>query len=214
MNLRGRTIEPAAGGAGQNPPQLNANQNPNPPAEENPNPPAEEHPAPPQPAVNPKRRALSRFDVEIFPTEIEGSKLFKEATASRDKDEKLTLSLDDSATVLDNFRTDAQKFAWGNQVFAVKISNSGEVMSIFEDHENLSLNLLKKQAAETWTGVTMDLDDDAAVVDMTRRVSDVQQISDEMFQKRVRSTMIADRILGSMKDSVKKALEANKANYQ
>ena len=139
------------------------------------------------------------FEGDINPGETNGQKLFTLATAERSKDSKIVISQENAATVMNLLRQDSNSFGWS--ILTGCISNpAGTMLSILENSHLLTLDLVKKQAARTFSDLSFDINLDVPSPMVTSLIDpasgDASHLS--MFYRRSRSRMIAKRLQNSL----------------
>jgi hypothetical protein len=138
---------------------------------------------------------------DINPGETNGSKLYLKATEELSKENKIDIKVENAHKFIDQVRSDANKFGWGPLVFNVQTaSNPDRFVNLLENHEDVQLEHMIRQANITWGTVgnnfATNIPANKTVVDLTPAPGNNHM---PLFQKRVKSGMIAERIKGYLK---------------
>lgn len=137
---------------------------------------------------------------DINPGTTDGAKLYLKATTAIKEDEKFDLNISTAQKFLDLMRRDSNNFGWGALIRAIPEADANTNKNLLKDHKVLTEEHMKRQAYKTWGN-------QAAVFNTP--VPDGHDLEDldpannqahrPAFFRRVRSRMIAKRIMGHLK---------------
>ena len=151
---------------------------------------------------------------DINPGTSNGIKLYQAATAERDEDSKLTLKITTSKEFIDAMKDDATKFCWGILTAQIKVPPGGSsTYSILKDFQELTVTKVRKFMGRVYFNKTTNLPDDDFDNDMFDIDPTTSDPDKRVFYARVRSNMIAQRILGSLTKNSLKNIRAKKKYY-
>ena len=141
------------------------------------------------------------FRGNIQPGTTEGQKLYLKAIAKIDDDDKYEINIENAQKFLDDMSQDANNFGWGRLVRHVQVSDT-DFKDLFKDHKDITAEHIKKQAYKTWGNHVADF---ATAVPEGYDLQDIDpannQAHQDIFFRRVRSRMIAKRIMNYLKSS-------------
>lgn len=151
---------------------------------------------------------------DINPGTSNGIKLYQAATADRDEDSKLTLKITTSKEFIDAMKDDATKFCWGILTAQIKVPPGGaSTFSVLKDFQELTITKVRKFMGRTYFSKNTNLADDYFDNDMFDIDPETNDADKRVFYARVRSNMIAQRILGSLTKNSLKNIRAKKKYY-
>jgi len=154
------------------------------------------------------------FKGNINPGTAEGAKLYLKATTSIKDDDKFEINISSAQKFVDMVTKDATNFAWGALVRAIPSDAAGGIKNILIDHRDITWEMIKKQAYKTWGNHQADFatavpdEQDLEVLDPAANAA--HRIP---FYRRVRSRMIAKRIIGYLKLSDWENLKNKRSKY-
>ena len=155
--------------------------------------------------------AVDPYNGNINPGNSEGAKLYMKATASMKEDDKFSINIDTSHKFLEAMTRDTNNFGWSSLVRNIQ-TGPNELKSLLRDHKNITMADMKRQAYKTWGNHS------AAFADQVPDNFDMEDIDPAQnnnhrapFFRRVRSRMIAKRIVGYLNTSDYEVLK-NKAH--
>ena len=130
----------------------------------------------------------------------DGAKLYLKATASISEDDKFEINITSAQKFVDMVTKDANTFGWGSLVRAIPSNGAGETKNILIDHQDITFDMIKKQAYQTWGNYTADFDTPVPVEQDLQALNPAANADqrDPCYQ-RVSSRMIAKRIIGYLK---------------
>ena len=137
---------------------------------------------------------------DINPGTTDGAKLYLKATAAIPEDDKFDLNFSSAQKFLDRMRRDANNFGWGRLIRAIPEANENVTKNLLKDHKMLTEGHIKKQAYKTWGNNAAEFATpvpdgyDLEVIDPANNPG-----HRPAFYRRVRSRMIAKRIVGHLK---------------
>ena len=109
---------------------------------------------------------------------------------------------------------DANNFGWGVLMRAIPSDNAGGTKNLLLDHRDINLDMIQKQAYKTWGNYLANFDtpfpDDQKLQVLNPAADQDQRAS---FFRRVRSRMIAKRIIGYLKLSDWEHLKNKASKY-
>ena len=154
------------------------------------------------------------------PSTVEGQKLFLKATEALEDTKKVSVTQDKVTKFLEQVRTDSSKFGWGELVHHLRTgTKDGDPVwkSIIRDHREVTLEDVQRVALKTWgrknaawnANVPNVLDFDVQDIDPSRTPGDIP-----IFHRRVRATMIAKRLQGTITAASWNALTNQKKQFQ
>ena len=153
------------------------------------------------------------FRGNIRPGTTEGQKLYLKAIAKIDDDDKYDINIENAQKFLDDMSQDANNFGWGKLVRHVQISITDH-KDLFKDHKDITFEHIKKQAYKIWGNY------EAVFNTIVPQSYDLQEIDpannidhQETFFQRVRSRMIAKRIMNYLKSSDLEVLRNRQRQY-
>ena len=150
---------------------------------------------------------------DINPNTSEGQKLYLKATAKIPDDERFDISIANARKFLDKMNRDTNQFGWGSLVRM--IPDSDNVMrNMLKDHKILTETDMKRQAHVTF-GNHAALPDAVVPDHHNMEVLDPANNSAHVapFYRRVRSEMIASRIMSYLKPSDFEILKNKESKY-
>ena len=151
------------------------------------------------------------FKGNINPGTSEGAKLYIKATAKIDEDDKIDININNSQKFLDRMTRDTNTFGWGMLVRTVQV-NENTQKNILKDHKDISAADIKRQAYKTWGNHAADFHTPVPDTYNLEHINPEQiPAHREIFYRRVRSRMIAKRIIAYLKTSDFEVLK-NKAH--
>ena len=154
------------------------------------------------------------FQGDINPGTTEGAKLYLKATSVIPEEDKFDLNISTAQKFLDLIRRDANNFGWGSLIRAIPQENENTTKNLLKDHKILAEEHLKKQAYKTWGNHLATF---ATVVPNTYELETLDPSSNPShrpaFFRRVRSRMIAKRIVGHLKTADFEILKNQSAKY-
>ena len=142
------------------------------------------------------------YDNDINPATSEGIKLYKNATTELTS--KLTLNESNVKAILAQLKKDAKNFRWGPIVNAVQVGSKADgtpiKKSILLHSSQIKDDDVQKQAVVTWKDYSVTYNTAVVPPEYDQRtIQDIDpennQAHREVFFRRVRSTMISDRVL-------------------
>ena len=149
------------------------------------------------------------FAGDVNPNSTNGMKLFQAATASREKDERLSATIAKSSTFIDAMRDDADAFGWG--ILTAQIGTSKhDMLNDFKD-----VNITKvRQAMNPIFHHRTDPDLPGDVLPKIFDISPTTVPADaKIFYQRVRANMIGTRIIKSLDKSSLTSLKLHENKY-
>ena len=154
------------------------------------------------------------FHGNINPGTKTGSHLYLKATAAIPEEEKFVINMSSAQKFLDLMTQDADAFGWGALVRSIPVGNN-QTKDLLIEHKSITEEQIKRQAHITW--VNHALADDNPVPG-EQLVSGLDPANDQnhrnAFYRRVKSRMIAKRILGHMKPADYKILKNKEEKYK
>ena len=154
------------------------------------------------------------FKGNIYPGTAEGAKLYVKATASISEDDKFEINITSAQKFVDVVTKDANTFGWGLLVRAIPSDGNGETKNILIDHRDITFEMIKKQAYKTWGNYRADFDTPVPnTQDLQELDPAANQDQRDPFYRRVRSRMIAKRIVGYLKLSDWENLKNKSSKY-
>ncbi len=161
---------------------------------------------------------ISPYEGLILPSTERGRKLIQQATRERSSDDKLSTSGEKADYCFSQLRRDAGTYGWGSLVNAVQSNAANDVVNLFESIDKATLERLRRQAGATWLNKSIDFTATAPILSESVVDESYDPASDEaarkVFQKRVMSGIIADRILNSLDTKSKEQLENHSMEYE
>lgn len=161
---------------------------------------------------------ISPYEGLILPSTERGRKLIQQATRERSSDDKLSTSGEKADYCFSQLRRDAGTYGWGSLVNAVQSNAANDVVNLFESIDKATLEMLRRQAGATWLNKPIDFTATAPILSESVVDESYDPASDEaarkVFQKRVMSGIIADRILNSLDTKSKEQLENHSMEYE
>jgi len=156
------------------------------------------------------------YDADLNPGNPEDRKLILVASKEAAEDKKITVKQSNAKEFLDMVLNDCSKFSWGAIVHKIEIGVD-KFLSIVKDTRKLSLDQVKNAALRIWgnTAATFATPFPTDPDDM--KIATIDPVNDQddekIFYKRVRSRMIADRLLGTISTSTRKTLFTKKNHF-
>ena len=165
-------------------------------------------------AVPPVEYIDDPFHGNINPGTKTGSQLYLKATASIPEEDKFDLNISSAQKFLDLIDQDADAFGWGELVRMIPVGLN-QHRDLLVEHKMLLEEHLKRQAHITWQNSS--LAQNAAIPD-NYNVSTLDPANNPAhinpFYRRVKSRMIAKRILGRLKAADYKILKNKEGKYK
>ena len=154
------------------------------------------------------------FHGNINPGTKTGSQLYLKATAAVPEEDKFVLNMSSAQKFLDLMTQDADAFGWGTLIRAIPVGNN-QNKDLLIEHKMITEKQIKRQAHITWMNHVLAVDDPLPD-DQTVSVLDPANNLDHRapFYRRVKSRMIAKRILGHLKAADYKILKNKEAKYK
>jgi len=150
------------------------------------------------------------FKGRINPGTSEGAKLYMKATAKIDEDDKFDVNIENAQKFLDKMTRDTNTFGWGVLVRTVQVDAQTQ-KNILKDHKDISEADIKRQAYKTWGNHAADFLTPVPDTYDLEHIDPAQiPAHREIFFRRVRSRMIAKRIVAYLKTADYEVLK-NKA---
>ena len=154
------------------------------------------------------------FKGNINPGTSEGAKLYLKATASISEDDKFEININSAQKFVDMVTKDANDFGWGALVRAIPSDNARGTKNLLIDHRDITLEMIQKQAHTTWGNNLANFDTPVPDVQTLQVLNPgTNQDHREPFFRRVRSRMIAKRIIGYLKLSDWEHLKNKASKY-
>jgi len=155
------------------------------------------------------------FHGNINPGTKTGAQLYLKATAVTKEEDKFDLNMSSAQKFLDLMTQDADAFGWGGLVRAVPTEPNIE-KDLLVEHKLVTSAQIKKQAHITWqdhayAGPPDQVPDDQNVSVLDPTNDQAHRVS---FYRRVKSRMIAKRILGRLKAADYKILKNKETQYK
>ena len=150
----------------------------------------------------------------INPGTTDGAKLYLKATASISDDDKFDLNISSAQKFLDVMRRDATNFGWGSLIRAIQGNDANETRNLLKDHKIITEAQIKKQAYKTWgnhAAVFVTVVPDEYVLEELDPTNDAGHRP--AFYRRVKSRMIAKRIVGHLKTADYEILKNQSEQY-
>ena len=150
----------------------------------------------------------------INPGTTDGAKLYLKATASISDDDKFDLNISSAQKFLDVMRRDATNFGWGSLIRAIQGNDANETRNLLKDHKIITEAQIKKQAYKTWgnhAAVFATVVPDEYVLEELDPTNDAGHRP--AFYRRVKSRMIAKRIVGHLKTADYEILKNQSEQY-
>jgi len=150
----------------------------------------------------------------INPGTTDGAKLYLKATASISDDDKFDLNISSAQKFLDVMRRDATNFGWGSLIRAIQGNDANETRNLLKDHKVITEAQIKKQAYKTWgnhAAVFATVVPDEYVLEELDPTNDAGHRP--AFYRRVKSRMIAKRIVGHLKTADYEILKNQSEQY-
>jgi len=150
----------------------------------------------------------------INPGTTDGAKLYLKATASIPEEDKFDLNISSAQKFLDLMRRDSTNFGWGSLIRAIPTDNANDIKNLLKDHKLITEEHMKKQAFKTWGNHAANFNTlvpeeyDLQDLDPTNEVA-----HRPAFYRRVRSRMIAKRIVGHLKTADLEILKNQATKY-
>ena len=154
------------------------------------------------------------FHGNINPGTKTGAQLYIKATASIPEEDKFHLNISTAQKFLDHMTQDADAFGWGELVRSVQ-AGQNVTRDLLIEHKMLTVEHLKRQAHITWQNSNLQITDpvpeeqDVSVLNPASNQAHV-----DPFYRRVKSRMIAKRILGRLKAADYKILKNKESKYK
>jgi hypothetical protein len=152
------------------------------------------------------------FNTDINPATTTGLKLYKTATAARDDSQQLNPKIGNSKEFIDAMQYDSAKFSWGQLISKVEIEGSNDKKDILLDFRELSIKNVRQFMGKVYFNK-----DGSNVPDTASQAFDIDPASDDddkkIFFKRVRSDMIAHRIMNSLKPAALASLKLKESKF-
>ena len=140
------------------------------------------------------------FKGNINPGTSDGAKLYLKATASTKEDDKIEINITSAQKFVDMVTKDTNNFGWGSLVRAIPFDVAGATKNLLIEHRDIDFAMIKKQAYKTWGNHQADFD---TIVPENQELEELDPAAIEAhrvpFYRRVRSRMIAKRIIGYLK---------------
>ena len=139
------------------------------------------------------------FRRDINPGSAEGTKLFLQATEQTPEDEKFDISISSAQKFMDRILKDADSFGWASLVRTVQKTN-GQSVNLLKNHKAITWQDIKRQAYVTWkdhmANINTPLPQENELTIISPRTNEEHV---PVFYRRVKSRMIAKRVLGYLK---------------
>ena len=171
--------------------------------------------AAPNPVAPPVEFIDDPFLGNINPGTKTGAQLYLKATAVTQEEDKFDLNISSAQKFLDLMTQDADVFGWGGLVRAVPTAPN-ETKDLLIEHKMITAAQMKRQAHITWQDHTF-----AAAPDQVPDDQDIANLNPTNnqahrapFYRRVKSRMIAKRILGRLKAADYKILKNKETQYK
>ena len=153
------------------------------------------------------------FRGNIQPGTTEGQKLYLKAIAKINDDDKYEVNIENAQKCLDDMSKDANNFGWGRPFRHIQVSDT-DFKDLFKDHKDIKAEHIKKQAYRTWGNHVADF---ATLVPNGYDLQEIDPANNQdhqaIFFQRVRSRMIAKRIMNYLKSSDLEVLRNKQAMY-
>jgi len=137
---------------------------------------------------------------DINPGTTDGAKLYLKATTAIKEDEKFDLNISTAQKFLDLMRRDSTNFGWGALIRAIPEADANTNKNLLKDHKVLTEEHMKRQAYKTWGNqaalLNTPVPDGYVLEDLDPANNQAHRPA---FFRRVRSRMIAKRIMGHLK---------------
>ena len=154
------------------------------------------------------------FDGNINPGTKTGAQLYLKATASIPEQDKFDLNISTAQKFLDFMTQDADAFGWGELVRSVQ-AGQNQTRDLLIEHKMLNEEHLKRQAHITWQNSNLQITDPVPEEQNVSVLTPAtNQTHVEPFYRRVKSRMIAKRILGRLKAADYKILKNKESKYK
>ena len=154
------------------------------------------------------------FKGNINPGTAEGAKLYLKATTAIPDDDKFEINISSAQKFVDLVTKDATNFGWGALVRAIPSNDAGGVKNILIDHREITLEMIKKQAYKTWGNYQADYATPVSNEQELEVLDPAANVAHRVpFYRRVRSRMIAKRIIGYLKLSDWENLKNKSSKY-
>ena len=154
------------------------------------------------------------FQGNINPGTKTGAQLYLKATAAIAEEDKFDLNISSAQKFLDLMTLDADAFGWGELVRSISVGNN-ETKDLLIEHKMITYEQIKRQAHITWMDHTLA---DNAAVPQEHTVSVLTPANTDdhkaPFYRRVKSRMIAKRILRRLKAADYKILKNRELKYK
>ena len=170
--------------------------------------------------------ALNPYESNINPAKDDGRKLYIAATKEREADKKLTVNQETSKAFMEMMTHDCAKFAWGEMVTGVWITDGdktvtpivrGNTLSMLKDTRKLDIRFVLNQAKMVWNDYTHKPSNPKPSTRADFLKSVIQPWTggndQTQFYMRVRSKMIWERLLGSISAATESNLMARKSLF-
>ena len=154
------------------------------------------------------------FHGNINPGTITGAQLYLKATASISEEDKFDLNISTAQKFLDLMTQDADAFGWGELVCSVQ-TGQNQTRDLLIEHKMLTEEQMKRQAHITWQNQNLLLADQVLAAQNVSILNPaVNPAHVNPFYRRVKSRMIAKRILGRLKAADYKILKNKESKYK
>jgi len=150
----------------------------------------------------------------INPGTTDGAKLYLKATASIPEEDKFDLNISSAQKFLDLMRRDSNNFGWGTLIRAIPAENENVVKNLLKDHKIITEEHMKRQAFKTWgnhAAVFATVVPEEYVLEQLDPTNEAAHRP--VFFRRVRSRMIAKRIVGHLKTADLEILKNQASQY-
>ena len=142
------------------------------------------------------------------------AQLYLKATASISEEDKCDLNISSAQKFLDLMTQAADAFGWGELVRSV-ITGNNQTKDLLIEHKMITLEQIKRQAHVTWANHNLA---NADPVPNEQVVTVLDPVHDpthrDPFYRRVKSRIIAKRILGRLKAADYKILKNKESKYK
>ena len=167
------------------------------------------------PAVAVEEFVLDPFKANLNPGKAEDKRLYLSASKELEEDKRIQLKNETAKDFRVMIEADASKFGWGRLInFITNIA--GETLSIIKDIRSVKLEDVKNAALKTWNDATANRAtvfptiENMLVQDLTPTTDNAHK---QAFYARVRSQMIAKRLLGSICSVTRKTLFNKRTHF-
>ena len=165
-------------------------------------------------AVPPVEFIDDPFHGNINPGTKTGAQLYLKATAAISEEDEFDLNISSAQKFLDLMTQDADAFGWGALVRSV-VTGNNQTKDLLIEHKMITLEQIKRQAHVTWVNHNLA---NADPVPEALNVTALDPANDQNhrapFYRRVKSRMIAKRILGRLKAADYKILKNRESKYK